>query len=90
MQGKKTAAAPGKGKSSGSGTKGGKGDSRRHAKAYHDFVLDEMKKIDEIAKGDQKKFLNLYEGMKEKIKNNYEMMYNKYWKEQKGEHNEVL
>ena len=47
----------------------------RHPYAYHDYVLDRMKKYDSIAKGDQKKFLSLYEQTKTEIANNPEMLY---------------
>ena len=55
----------------------------RHLYAYHDYVLDSMKKYDSIAKGDQKKFLSLYEQTKTEIANNPEMLYKNYWKKRR-------
>ena len=55
----------------------------RHPYAYHDYVLDSMKKYDSIAKGDQKKFLSLYEQTKTEIANNPEMLYKNYWKKRR-------
>jgi len=51
----------------------------RHPNAYHDYVLNSMKKFDSIAKGDQKKFLKLYDSLKSNIRKNPEMLYKKFW-----------
>ena len=39
----------------------------RHPYAYHDYVLDNKKKVDKKAQGDSSKFLKLYDQMKQKI-----------------------
>jgi len=53
----------------------------RHPHAYHDFILDEMKNIDNIANGNKDIFLDLYESeMKNVIRNNPDMLYSNYWK----------
>jgi len=53
----------------------------RHPNAYHDFILDEMKNIDNIANGNKAIFLDLYESeMKNVIRNNPDMLYSNYWK----------
>ena len=51
----------------------------RHPNAYHDYVLDNMRTFDRVAKGDQKKFLKLYEQMKKEITKNPDMLYKTYW-----------
>ncbi|OOM15898.1 AHH domain-containing protein [Clostridium saccharobutylicum] len=51
----------------------------RHPYAYHDYVYDQMKKIDSIVKGDKDKFLKLYNQMKQKIINNPDMLTKDYW-----------
>ncbi len=53
----------------------------RHPNAYHDFVLDEMRNIDNIANGDKDIFLDLYESeIKNVIQDNPDMLYSSYWK----------
>ena len=52
-----------------------------HPNAYHDFILDEMKNIDNIANGDKEIFLELYESeIKSVIRDNPDMLYSNYWK----------
>ena len=41
------------------------------------------KENQEVAKGDQKKFLSLYEQTKTEIANNPEMLYKNYWKKRR-------
>lgn len=53
----------------------------RHPNVYHDFVLDEMKQIDNIAQGDKDVFLELYENnVKSVVRNNPDMLYLTGWK----------
>lgn len=53
----------------------------RHPNAYHDFVLDEMRNIDNIANGNKDIFLDLYESeIKSIIRENPDMLYSNYWK----------
>jgi hypothetical protein len=52
----------------------------RHPNAYHEYVLENLKQFDAIAKGDKAKFLKLYEKMKQEIINNPDMLYKDYWK----------
>ena len=53
----------------------------RHPNAYHEFILDSMQEIDNIANGDKDIFLELYEkNVKEIIRNNPDMLYSDYWK----------
>ena len=53
----------------------------RHPNAYHDFVLDEMRNIDNIANGNKDIFLELYESeIKSVIRENPDMLYSDYWK----------
>jgi len=53
----------------------------RHPNAYHDFILDEMKNIDNVAKGDKDIFLDLYENdIKSIVRDNPDMLYSAYWK----------
>ena len=52
----------------------------RHPNAYHKFILNEMKKIDMIAQGDAKLFMELFEqNVKSVIRNNPDMLYAEYW-----------
>ena len=53
----------------------------RHPNAYHDFILDSMQEIDNIANGDKDIFLELYEkNVKGVIRSNPDMLYSNYWK----------
>ena len=53
----------------------------RHPNAYHDFVLDEMRNIDNIANGNKDIFLDLYVSeIKSIIRDNLDMLYSNYWK----------
>ncbi len=52
----------------------------RHPNAYHDYMLDEIKRIDEIADGNVDVFLSEFEKVKSKIANNPDMLYSDYWK----------
>ena len=56
----------------------------RHPYAYHDYVLDQMKKFDSIANGDQGVFLKLYDQMKQVINENPDMLYKEYWNNPQG------
>lgn len=56
----------------------------RHPNEYHDFVLDEMQNIDNVAQGDRDIFLELYESqVKAPIRDNPDMLYKAYWSNQK-------
>ena len=52
----------------------------RHPDVYHDYVLDRMRKIDRVARGNQKKFLKLFDTVKKQIDANPDMLYKNYWK----------
>ena len=52
----------------------------RHPYAYHEYVLREMTKYDNIARGNKEKFLKLYEQLKNKVINNPDMLTKDYWK----------
>ena len=52
----------------------------RHPNAYHEFILDELTNIDNIANGDIDIFLELYESnIKKVIRENPNMLYKEYW-----------
>jgi histone H3/H4 len=52
----------------------------RHPDAYHEWVLDQMKQIDNIAQGDQDKFIELFNRrVKEVVEDNPEMLRKTYW-----------
>ena len=51
----------------------------RHPNAYHDYVLDNMKKIDEVANGNREDFVELFDQLKQEIINNPDMLYKEYW-----------
>ena len=47
---------------------------------YHEYVLDLMEQIDQIAQGDTELFLQLYEEMvKDTVRSNPAMLYSEYW-----------
>ena len=52
----------------------------RHPYAYHEYVLREMTKYDNIARGNKEKFIKLYEQLKNKVINNPDMLTKDYWK----------
>ena len=51
----------------------------RHPYAYHYYMLEQMKKFDKIANGNQDKFLKLYEQVKQKVIDNPDMITKDYW-----------
>jgi len=51
----------------------------RHANAYHQYMLDQIKKFDSIANGDVNKFLKLFEQLKQKIIDNPDILTKNYW-----------
>ncbi|WP_415068429.1 AHH domain-containing protein [Lacrimispora sp.] len=52
----------------------------RHPNAYHDFILDEMRNIDNVAQGNKDIFLDLYESeIKSIIREQPDMLYSNYW-----------
>ena len=51
----------------------------RHPNAYHKHILDEMRRIDRIAKGNVKVFLDKYKKVTDRIRKNPEMLTKKYW-----------
>ncbi|MBC1359504.1 T7SS effector LXG polymorphic toxin [Listeria booriae] len=55
----------------------------RHPNAYHDFILDNLKQIDEISQGDPILFMELFEAVKLEVRNNPDMLYKEYWNQLK-------
>ncbi|MBC2148025.1 hypothetical protein HCB26_09460 [Listeria booriae] len=55
----------------------------RHPNAYHDFILDNLKQIDEISQGDPILFKELFEAVKLEVRNNPDMLYKEYWNQLK-------
>jgi len=51
----------------------------RHANAYHEYMLEQIRKIDSLAKGNTETFLKLYEAVKQKVMQNPEMLGKNYW-----------
>jgi len=52
----------------------------RHPDAYHEWVLNQLKEIDELTRGDKQKFLDLYEERVKKIvRKNPDMLRRDYW-----------
>ena len=52
----------------------------KHPSIYHEYVLDLMEQIDQIAQGDTELFLQLYEEMvKDTVRSNPAMLYSEYW-----------
>ena len=52
----------------------------RHPNAYHDYVLDNLRTFDSLAKGDRDKFLKMFDGLKSEIRSNPDMLYKDYWR----------
>ena len=52
----------------------------RHPNAYHDYVLNNLRTYDELAKGNTDNFLKLFEWLKAEVRNNPEMLYKGYWR----------
>lgn len=50
-----------------------------HAVEYHDFMLKELKNIDNLAKGDKNRFLELFSSLKSEISRNPELLYVRGW-----------
>ncbi len=51
----------------------------RHANEYHDYILQNMRIYDDIAKGDTDLFLKQFENLKKDIKLNPSILYKDYW-----------
>lgn len=52
----------------------------RHPNEYHRYMLEELKEIDKIAKGDKDLFIRLFQRLKQKVMNNPEMLQKVYWR----------
>lgn len=52
----------------------------RHPNEYHDYMLEQVRRIDEIARGDKNKFLELFEELKEEVSSTPEMLYKDFWR----------
>ena len=52
----------------------------RHANAYHDFMLEQINKIDDIAQGDKDIFIELFDQVKQNVIDNPDMLYKDYWR----------
>ena len=52
----------------------------RHTNYYHEYILERIYEIDDIAQGDRTIFLQLFEGVKNYIRSNHDMMYKEYWR----------
>lgn len=56
----------------------------RHPNQYHEFILDEMTNIDNVANGDIDIFLELYESnVRSVVRDNSDMLYKNYWIDKK-------
>ena len=51
----------------------------RHANEYHEFMIEGIKNIDQIAQGDVGVFLNQFETLKATVRANPDMMYKAFW-----------
>ena len=52
----------------------------RHPNEYHEWVIRQMKLIDNLANGEKDIFLELYKGVKQKIRDNPDILRKKWWK----------
>ncbi|WP_414703564.1 AHH domain-containing protein [Pseudalkalibacillus sp. SCS-8] len=52
----------------------------RHPNAYHDYVIDNLRTCDNLAKFDGNKFLRLFEGLKNEIRIKPDMLYKDFWR----------
>lgn len=55
-------------------------DRGRHPNAYHDYMLNSIRKIDNVASGNQSVFLSGFSDLKKEIINNPEMLRKGFWK----------
>jgi hypothetical protein len=51
----------------------------RHPNAYHNWILEELQSIDNVAKGNKDVFLELFEGVKNTVKENPDMLRKVFW-----------
>ena len=51
----------------------------RHPNAYHDWILDELQRIDNVAKGNKDVFMKLFEELKNTVKENPDMLRKRFW-----------
>ena len=51
-----------------------------HPWEYHEYILDEMIKYDEIANGDLSKFMSMFDFLKKILMANPEMLYTEFWR----------
>lgn len=51
----------------------------RHPNAYHDWILEELQNIDEIANGNRDVFLQMFEDVKNIVKENPDMLRKAFW-----------
>lgn len=52
----------------------------RHPNAYHRYMLEGIRNIDTVAKGNQSIFLNKFNTFKQTIINNPNMLRKNFWK----------
>lgn len=52
----------------------------RHPNKYHEYVLQNMRDIDNFAQGDKDVFLGMFEDVKREIVSNPNMLYKDYWR----------
>lgn len=52
----------------------------RHATEYHQYMLDGMKEINKVAKGDKKLFLELFDNLKQTVIDNPDILYKAFWR----------
>lgn len=52
----------------------------RHANAYHDYMLEQINQIDNIAQGDKDLFIELFDQVKENVIDNPDMLYKEFWR----------
>ncbi|BCJ92615.1 hypothetical protein acsn021_01840 [Anaerocolumna cellulosilytica] len=52
----------------------------RHPNAYHDWILEQLQEIDQIANGNKDIFLELFENVKNIVRDNPDMLRKIFWK----------
>lgn len=52
----------------------------RHATEYHDYMLDGIREIDKVARGDTNTFIQLFDKLKQTVIDNPDILYKAFWK----------
>ena len=57
----------------------------RHPNEYHEWVIEQMNRIDDKAQGNKDDFLRMFENTKQTIRDNPDMLSKKWWRRNRYE-----